>query len=498
MLMGGCSGEDLVEKALRDNQIWAARERKAQLEARVEAEKNIWLRERTALREREDRIAAEKERSLREAEATSVLAAQVAARRVAELANREEARQEDLRYFALKEMPGLWQELKALRERIGVLDERLSGLKGADATRQEKAITGWNRLKRAAQGTEVALERAFKADWLYQNQGGLEQYAAAKKKELGVAESAVRVPGGAGANDTRASQLKIAQMLAANDSKALREKARLVLVDEEAILSLICSPRGSGADLAEWAVGLKLPQKALEVAVGSAATQEAAFSLLARLASPQSLEQIARGYLPAAVRAAAVSRLGAGSERALMGLARDKNAGVRELALVALERTAPEAALAIRAKFAAAARAEEEQRQIALQERDAQDKLDCKLAEDASRTRLDHELQSLWQDLLVQADIRTCRDWGRLQKSGTRVKKRTVCFSGTVDKVKKHWFSKDELWVNVECRGAHYQVYAQVPSAKGIDEKKHVWVKGIFIEADSSEVKLKKAVVTLK
>lgn len=492
----GCSEQNPAVEAENANQSWARDEKKAQLDARVQEAMERWQRERDAQRHAEDHEEEEMVRARQEKDVRSVREAERVALRVALLREDAAARNDDLRYFALKEVPLPWQDLQEIRARLERQESLVATMDEANAGKFAEAITLRNQMKRIVRSAESRLEKAFVADVRYQDEDGRAEFALAKEKALvamkSVLVSAKNLPESA---DSRDSQIKIAQFLARRDSGEARAKVHDVLVDDAAILELVCTSHGADSDLASWAAGLGMSPKTLETALYETSDEEVASRLLAQLDEEDSLARVARSHAALPVRAAAAGRLGKGKEQVLLTLAEDQDAGVREAAMSALESIDYPVAGQIKEEHERIRQEEQKKRAEFLRTRTQSDMEDRVAEETKLRKHIDGELQELYRDIDVQAKIRTCRDWGRMQLQGTRVKKRSVEFSGTVTKVETHWLGADEVWVEVDCRGERYGVHAKIAEGDSVVLGNHVLVTGLFTGGDAMLVHLKNASV---
>ena len=294
-------------------------------------------------------------------------------------------------------------------------------------------------------------------------------------------------------------QRGIAQTLAVRDSPELRRLVRPLLVDPEAVNALVCGEFGRNVSAAEWAVGLIVGEAWLDRAAERAMDSEVLLRLLARMEREDSIGKIAeRGANEAAVRAAAVRRLGKGSEALLRKLAEREGAdeaGVAAAALAALERANSHVAIEVKEQRAAAEREREEKRKVADNERQRADEEALTREREEAWRRSEGALSEEGRVFRVQADIRLCQILGRLEAEGKIIKPREMSLPGIVTKTETHWVAADELWMTVDCEGMKYSVYAKTLDLNGARPGKHVWVRGDFAGADDLEVRLKSAVV---
>lgn len=298
--------------------------------------------------------------------------------------------------------------------------------------------------------------------------------------------------------DGEGIQKKIAQTLVARDSTALRRAARMLVVDPGVVEGLVCQEYGLNSGVAEWAVGLIAGDAWLARAAERATNPDVLYRVAARTDREDVLSRIVQGNGPASLRAATAKRLGKDSERLLQTLAEGAEAGVADGALAALERIDAEVATAVKERRAAAERARELDRQSMLDKRDREDQATLTKEETELRNKADSVLAEEYGRLKVLADIRTCKAWGRLQEQGKWVLNQEMSFPGHVTAIKKHWFRADELWMDIESPSERYRMYAKTSDLNGADVGSRVRVAGRFVAADSSEVKLKKAIVSWK
>ena len=296
--------------------------------------------------------------------------------------------------------------------------------------------------------------------------------------------------------DGEAIQRKIAQTLVARDSPALRRCARALVVDPEVVEEVVCQKYGLNSSVAEWAVDLISGDTWLGRVAERATNPDVLFRVAARTDSEEVLARIVEGGGPPALRAATAKRLGKQSERLLESLAEGHEVGVAEGALAALEHFNAPMATMVRERWATAERERELERQSHVATRANEDRATLARAEEELRGQADRVLGAEYGRLKVLADIKTCRSWGRLQDQGKWVMNQEISFPGRVTAIKTHWFRADELWMDVDCPGDRYRVYAKTSDLKGADVGKRVRVSGRFVEADSSEVKLKKSLVS--
>ena len=294
-------------------------------------------------------------------------------------------------------------------------------------------------------------------------------------------------------------QRAIAQTLAVRDSPELRRLVRPLLVNPEAVDALVCGEFGRNVPAAEWAVGLIVGEAWLERAAERAMDPEVLLRLLARMEREDSICKIAeRTVNEAAVRAAAVSRLGKGAEELLRKIAEREGAdeaGVAAAALAALERANSPVAIGVREQRMAAEREREEKRRVADNERQRADEEALRHEREDAWRRSEGVLSEKGRIFRVQADVRLCQIWGRLEAEGKIIKPREMSLPGIVTKTETHWVAADELWMTVDCEGMKYSVYAKTSDLNGATPGTHVWVRGDFSGADDLEVRLKSAVV---
>lgn len=299
--------------------------------------------------------------------------------------------------------------------------------------------------------------------------------------------------------DGEAIQRGIAQTLAARDSPELRRLVRPLLVDPEAVEALVCEEFGRNVPAAEWAVELIVGEAWLGRAAERAMEPEVLLRLLARMEREDAMAKIAeRPDNEAAVRAAAARRLGKRSAETLRELAEregEREVGMATAALTALERVDQNAATEVRERHAAAERERDEKRRAAEEERRRSDEEALGRERDDAWRRSEEAMGDEGREFRVQADVRLCQVWGRLEAQGKIIKPREVSLPGIVTKTETHWFSADELWMKVDCGGVTYSVYAKTFDLDGAAPGKRVWVRGDFVGADDREARLKKATV---
>lgn len=200
----GCSGflssmfsdsEDTerVLAAESANRKWAEHRKSALLEDRIRIDDENWRAERAALRAREDGEYERREREDSIRRATAIRESKELQRQVSEMGLNADRLEDELRTFALKESPRIWQTVQYLRAEMEVQDELIAktrktsadlGIECRNDPDFRRACRLRNKLVRSLRRVEDRLSEALVAYKEYQATPSKAEFALAMRKAL--------------------------------------------------------------------------------------------------------------------------------------------------------------------------------------------------------------------------------------------------------------------------------------------------------------------------